>query len=170
MAKKKKSAKNSMSLIRKGIALLASVLTGVFFFLEMLAIRTKTTSILGTESVTTEGVKFFDVLFGEDYYELLREELSLATVVMWAVFVLTIVAVVLTALAFIMKKGAMFSKLGAGILVVAMLLLFVVNFDVATLNIVIAKGDTNISNITALYFVSLLASFVGLGSVATLKK
>lgn len=165
----KKSVSNDMmSMIKKGIALLASILTFIFFFLEMVAIRTKTT-VLGKESISTEGVKFFDILFSEDY-ETIREELGLATTIMWIVFILTIAAIVLTVLAFIMKKGTMFSKLGAGLLVVAMLLLFVVNADVATLDLYIAKGDTNISNITTLYFVSLVISIVGLGSVATLKK
>ena len=165
---KKKTKNDSMSLIRKGIALAASVVTFVFFFLEMMAIRVKAT-VLGKENVSTEGVKFSDLLFNEDY-EALREELGLATTIMWVVFVLAILAIVATALAFVMKKGSTFSKLGAGLLVVGMLLLFVVNFDVSTLDVYFAKGETNISNITALYFVSLALSVGGLASVATLKK
>jgi len=166
MAKKK--SKNNASLIRKVIGLVASVATFVFFFLEMVAIRTKSTGF-GKESVTTEGVKFSDVLFNEDY-EIIREELSLATTVMWVVFAMVVLAVVFTTLSLIMKKGTAMAKFGSGLLLIAMVLLFVVNFDKVTLDLYVAKGETNISNITTLYFVSLAMSVVGFVSASGLKK
>ena len=165
---KKKNRKNSMNLIRKGIALLISIVTFVFFFLEMMDIRVKTT-VLGKENVENERVKFSDLLFNEDY-EVIREELNLASTVMWVVFVLVIVAVGCAVLGLVMNKGTTFSKLGSVILLVAMALLFVVNLDVATLDFYIAKGDINISNITSLYFVSLALSTCSFASVITLKK
>lgn len=165
---KRKSKNKTTSLVRKGVALLASVVTFVFLFLEIIAVKTKAT-VFGKESVETEGVKFSEILFNEDY-ELLREELSLTTIVMWAVFVLALLAVVTTALALVMKKGAKFAKLGAVLLVVAMVVLFVVNFESpVTLDLLIAKGEVSITNITALYFVALVLSLGGLVSVAKLK-
>ena len=104
MAKKN----NSNTLIRRAAALLASVVTFIFLFLEFLAVRTEVTA-LGEESVETEGLKFTKFLFNEDY-EAVREEFGLTTVIMWFVFVLVILAVVITALALIMNKTK-FSKI-----------------------------------------------------------
>lgn len=165
---KKKNKNSRVGLIRKGIALVSAVVTFVFFFLEIVALRTKST-VFGKESVTTEGVKFSDILFNEDY-EIIREELSLATTVMWVVFAMVVLSVVVIALSLIMKKGATMAKFGSGLLLIAMVLLFVVNFDKVTLDLYVAKGDTNISNITALYFVSLAMSGVGVVSTVGLKK
>lgn len=166
---KKSSKKDSISLIKKGITLLAAVLTFIFMFLEMLAVKTKVT-LLGKESVNSEGVKLSEVLFNEDY-ELVREELSLTTVILWVAFIFTVLAVVVSALSFVMKKGSTFSKLGGILLVVAMLALFVVNLDKASGGVGgLFTGETWITNLTALYFVSLVVSIAGLGSALTLKK
>ena len=166
MAKKKKT-NNMVSLVKKGIALLASVVTFIFFFLEMIAVKTKYVNVLKDESeVETAGVKFSEFLFSEDY-EAVRETFGTATTIMWIVFILVIVSVVLTALAFFMKKGAMFSKVGSVVLVLAMVLMFVINFDKVE---TILKITTWYSNITALYFVALALSVGGFASVATLDK
>lgn len=168
MAKKKS---DSTSLIKKGITLVASVVTFIFFFLEMLAIRSKG-SLLGFEKDSKEGVKVFDLLFSEDY-ESLRENLSTTNIILWIVFILAIVAIVAAILAFVMKQGAMLSKASGVLLVLAMALLFVVNIDKGefdALGLGIAKAETWVTNITALYFVSLGISCVGLGSALTLKK
>ena len=164
MAKKKKT-NDSVSLIRKGIAALASVLTFIFFFLEMIAYKVVGKNVLtGKEVVDTTGVKVSEFLFSEDFAKL-RETYSTANTILWIVFILTILAIVATVLAFVMKQGAMFSKIGAGLLVVAMLLMFIVGTDKTELI------TTNyFTNITVLYFVSLVLSVGGLASVATLKK
>ena len=160
---KKKSKNNSVSLIRKGIAVLASVLTFIFLFLEFVAVKMKAT-VLGKEVAESEGLKYFDFLVNSDY-EMAREEFGLATAIMWVVFVLVALAVVASVLAFVMKKGSKFSKVGAGLLVVAMVLMFVVNFDkVEALSV-----ETYITNVTALYFVSLALSLASAGAVVTLK-
>lgn len=168
MAKKKS---DSTSLIKKGITLVAAVVAFIFFFLEMLAIRSKG-SLLNVETESKEGVKFFDLLFNEDYASV-RENLSTTNIVLWVVFILTILAVVAAVLAFVMKKGAKLSKASGVLLVLAMILLFVVNFDKAEFNALglgIAKAETWVTNITALYFASLGVSCVGLLSSLTLKK
>lgn len=160
---KKKSKNNSFSLIRKGIALLASVLTFIFLFLEFVAVKV-TATVLGNEVAESEGLKYFDFLVNSDY-EMAREEFGLSTAIMWIVFALVVLAVVISVSAFVMKKGAKGSKLGAGLLLVAMILMFVVNFDkVEALSV-----KTYITNITALYFVSLAVSLISVGAVATLK-
>ena len=175
MAKRKSSKKNSMNLIKKGITLAAAVLTFVFLFLEVLAVKVKTVLFEGTAlekvDVGSEGVKFSDLLFNEDYSPF-REELSLTTVVLWAVFILVIIALVVSVLSFVMnKQGTLLAKVGGGLLVAAMVVLFVVNFDKSAGGISgLATGETWVTNITALYFVSLVVSFVGLGSALTLKK
>lgn len=164
---KKKNSNNSVSLIRKGIALVASIVTFIFFFLEMIALKRKYINVIKDEAeVETLGVKFSDFLFSEDY-EAVRETFGTATTIMWIVFILVIASIALTSLAFLMKKGAMFSKLGAGVLVLAMVLMFVINFDTVES---IIKVTTWYSNITALYFVALALSAGGLASVVTLKK
>ena len=57
MAKKKKT--NNTSVLRKGIALLASVVTFIFLFLEIIGLRTEYVNLLKGESeFTTEGIKF----------------------------------------------------------------------------------------------------------------
>ena len=113
MAKKKKT-NDSVSLIRKGIAALASVLTFIFFFLEMIAYKVVGKNVLtGKEVVDTTGVKVSEFLFSEDFAKL-RETYSTANTILWIVFILTILAIVATVLAFVMKQGAMFSKIGAG--------------------------------------------------------
>lgn len=166
MAKKKK-INNTMSLVRKGIALLASVVTFIFLFLEMIAKKTKYVNVLKDENeVKTLGVKFSEFLFNEDY-EAVRETFTTATTIMWVVFVLVVVSVIVTALALFVKKGALVSKLGAGLLVLAMVLMFVINFDKAES---IIKVTTWYSNMTALYFVALALSVGGFASVVTLKK
>jgi len=158
--------KNKNNTLRKGIALLASVVTFIFLFLEMIAIKAKVT-VLGKEGVETEGVKFFDVLFKEDY-EMLREELSLTTIIMWAVFVLVIISVLLTFLGFVNNKG---TKLGSVLLLVAMLLLFVVNVeDPVKLNVLFAQSETSVTNITTLYFVALALSVCGFFASITSKE
>lgn len=166
MAKKKKT-NNTMNLLRKGVALLASVVTFVFLFLEMIACKTKYINVLKDESeVETVGVKFSEFLFNEDY-EAVREMFSTATTIMWIVFILVVVSVAVTALALFVKKGAMASKIGAGLLVLAMVLMFVINFDKVE---TVLKITTWYSNMTILYFVALALSVVGLVSVAKLKK
>ena len=65
----------------------------------------------------------------------------------------------------------MVAKAGACVLVVALLILFVANFDTYTISIgKLVETKTYVTNITALYFVALGLSAVGLGSVITLKK
>ena len=104
MSKKKKS-KNA-SLLRKGIALVVSVVTFIFLFLEMIAVKVKYLNILkDTSEVETEGVKFSEFLFSEDY-EIVRESFSTATTVMWIVFGLVLVSVALTFVGLVMKKSA----------------------------------------------------------------
>ena len=156
---------NNTSMLRKGIALLATVVTFIFFFLEMIALKTEYVNILKGESeFKTEGIKVSEFLFSDSItFKVLREGFSMVNTIMWSAFVLVVIAIVLTAMALIMKKGAMFSKIGAGILVLAMLLMFAVNFD----------GEIDaikITNITGLYFIALALSVVGFASVAKLKK
>ena len=169
---KKKIKKDSMSLIKKGISLVAAAVTFVFMFLEMLAVSTRG-SLFGKEGdIASEGVKYFDVLFGDEaIYESIRENLSLTTIILWVVFVMAILAVAFCVISFLVKKGAKFSKLGSGLLFVAMLLLFVVNFDKASFSLGgLASSETWISNITVLYFVSLVFSGAGFVSALSLKK
>lgn len=164
MAKKKK--RSNTSLLRKGIALLASVVTFVFFFLELICKKTKYFNILKDKNeVESTGIKFSEFLFNEEY-ELVRETFSITTTIMWIVFILAIVSVVFTALALFVKKGTKVSKLGAGLLVLAMVLMFAMNIDKGE----VLKVTTWYSNMTALYFVALALSVGGFVSVATLKK
>ena len=100
---KKKIKKDPMALIKKGITLVVSVLAFIFMFLENLAVKSKG-SLFGKESdVSTEGVKLSDVLFHEDF-EVVREELSLTTTILWVSFILVILAVVVCAASLIIKK------------------------------------------------------------------
>ena len=172
MAKKKtKASKNMVCLIKKGVALLAAVVTFVFFFLEMLAVKSVSSSSLfgNTKTTTTDGVTFAKLLFNEDY-EIYREELGLTTVILWVVFVLVILSILALVASFVAKKSIV-AKFGAGVLVVALLLLFVVNLDKATIDFgSLGKKDTFITNITALYFIALGLSAAGLGATVTLKK
>lgn len=168
---KKKIKKDSMCLLKKGVTLAASVLVFIFMFLELLAVKSKG-SLFGKESdVETEGVKFIDLLFHEDF-EVIREELSTTTMILWVSFVLVILAIILSAISLIVKKkGSLFAKVGGVLLVVSMLVLFVVNSDKATLSVLgLASAETWISNITVLYFVSLVLSVGGLVSALSLKK
>lgn len=161
---KKSSKKNSVSLIRKGIAVLASVVTFIFFFLEMIAYKVVGKNILTGKEVTEKtGVKVSDFLFNEDYSKL-RETYSTANTILLVVFVLAIVAILATVLGIVMKKGSMFSKIGAALLVIAMLLMFVINVDKTEL-----ITTNSYTNMTALYFIALALSVGGLVSVATLK-
>ena len=168
MAKKK--ANSTVDLVKKLVAVLASVVTFVFFFMESMALKVSTPNIIsGGYSTATEPVKLSDLLFNDDsVYEVIRETYSLATIVMWVSLVLVAVAIVATIYGLVASKnGAKFSKLGAVALLVGVVALFAVNFDVTT-NVL--KVETNISNLTTLYFVSLGLSVVGLGATATLKK
>jgi len=166
---KRKTKKDSTNSIKKGITLVAAVLTFIFMFLEMLAVKTKVT-LFGKEAVNSEGIKLTELLFNEDY-ELVREALSTTTAMLWISFICVALAVVVSLLAFVMKKGNSFSKVGGMLLVVGMLVLFVTNLDKASGGIGgLFTGETWITNITTLYFVSLVASIVGLGSALTLKK
>lgn len=171
MAKKRSSKKSSINLIKKGITLLASVLVFVFLFLEVLAIKSKG-SLLGKESDTaTTSVKFSEILFNEDY-EIVREELGLTAIILWATFILVILSIATSLLSLIAKKqGTSLAKLGGGLLVVSMVILFAINLDKAEFSLGgFASSTTWISNMTSLYFVSLVTSIVGLGSALTLKK
>lgn len=168
---KKKIKKDPMCLVKKGIALASSILVFVFMFLEFLALKSKG-SLFGKESeVSTEGVKLSEVLFNEDF-EAVRENLGTTTTVLWVSFIFVILAVVVCALSlFIKKKGSLCAKIGSVLLVAAMLVLFVVNTDKATFSVLgLASAETWISNITALYFVSLVLSVAGLVSSLSLKK
>lgn len=168
---KKKIKKDPMALVKKGITLAASVLVFIFMFLELLAIKSKG-SLFGKESdVSTEGVKLSDLLFNEDF-EIVRENLSTTTTILWVVFALVVLAVVVSALAlFVRKKGSLMAKVGGALLVVAMVALFVVNTDKATFSVLgFASSETWVSNITVLYFVSLALSVAGLASAIALKK
>lgn len=161
---KKSNKKNSVSLIRKGIAVLASVVTFIFFFLEMIAYKVVGKNILTGKEVTEKtGVKVSDFLFNEDYSKL-RETYSTANTILLVVFVLAIVAILATVLGIVMKKGTMFSKIGAALLVIAMLLMFVINVDKTEL-----ITTNSYTNMTTLYFIALALSVGGLVSVATLK-
>ena len=135
----------------------------------MVAIKVKSTNVLTGEHVDKEGVKFSSVLFSEDY-EILREELSLATIIMWITFILVVLSVVVSAFAFFIKSGVKMSKFGGVLLVVAMVLLFVVNVDKVTLDVYVAKGETSITNMTVLYFTALVISIGSSISVNILKK
>lgn len=162
---KKKSSKKTNSLIMKGVTALSSVLVLVFMFLNELVIKVKSSTLITKESTTKTEVSFFKVLFNEDYASL-RENFSLTTTIMWIVFVLAVVSLVAAVLAFVASKGALLSKVSGVLLVLAMLLLFVVNFEKNTVDLYVAKGETSVSNITVLYFVSLV--FSGLGLVSSL--
>ena len=165
MAKRKKTNKMAV-LIRKGVALLASVLTFVFLFLEVISSKTKYLNVIKDKTeVETVGVKFSDFLFSENY-ETIRETFGTATTIMWVVFVLVVLSMILTAAAFLLKKGSLASKVGAGVLVLAMVLMFAINLDQVES---ILKVTTWYSNMTGLYFVALAFSVVGMVSVATLK-
>lgn len=169
--KKKKTSTNLVSLIKKGVALFASVVTLVFLFLEMLTVKSVTTSsIVGeSKSVTTVKTSFSDFLFNEKN-ELLREELGLTTVILWLVFALVILSVLVLVASFFAKKSVV-ARAGACVLVVALLMLFVANFEVYTISIgKLVETKTYVTNITALYFVALGLSIAGFGSVMTLKK
>ena len=109
MAKRKKTNKMAV-LIRKGVALLASVLTFVFLFLEVIASKTKYLNVIKDKTeVETVGVKFSDFLFSENY-ETIRETFGTATTIMWVVFVLVVLSMILTSAAFLLKKGSLASK------------------------------------------------------------
>ena len=168
---KKKIKKDPMCLVKKGIALAASVLVLVFMFFDFLAIKSQA-SLLGKESnVSTESVKLSEVLFSEDF-EVVRENLSTTTMILWMTFIFVLLAAVICALSlFIKRKGSLCAKMGSVLLVLAMLLLFVVNTDKATFSVLgFASAETWVSNITGLYFVSLVLSLVGLISTFSLKK
>ena len=160
-------------MFKKGIALVASLVTFVFFFLEMLAVKSVGSTSLfgGGKSVTTTPVTFTKVLFGEDYANL-REHLGTTTVVLWVVFVLAILSVLVLLASLLLKKNSnVLAKTGAVVLVVALLALFVVNIDKATLSIFgLAESETYVTNLTVLYFVALVFSLVGVVSTFTLDK
>lgn len=167
MAKKK----DSTSIIKKGVTLLASVLVFVFMFLEMLAVKSKA-SILGFQQKewSSEGISLYDLIFGEAN-ESIRENLTTTNIVLWVAFVLAVVAIVAAALAFVMKKqGSTLARLSGGLLVLAMLALFIINFNKAEF-VWLGTGSTiYVTNMTVLYFISLVISVVGLASAASLKK
>ena len=168
---KKKIKKDPMCLVKKGIALASSVLVLVFMFFDFLAIKSQA-SLLGKESnVSTESVKLSEVLFSEDF-EVVRENLSTTTMILWMTFIFVLLASVICALSlFIKRKGSLCAKMGSVLLVLALLLLFVVNTDKATFSVLgFASAETWVSNITGLYFVSLVLSLVGLISTFSLKK
>ena len=79
MAKKKKT--NNTSVLRKGIALLASVVTFIFLFLEIIGLRTEYVNLLKGESeFTTEGIKqrsCLEFLIIAQYFCLLQERIRL---------------------------------------------------------------------------------------------
>lgn len=165
MAKRRKKG-NKISLFRKCIPLVASVVTFIFFFLEMLVVKGEVYNIFkGQNEVDSEGVSVIEVLFNEDY-EFIRENFDTVTSILWIAFIVVIVSIVLTAFALIMKKSTFFSKLGSGLLVLGILLMFGINFY--QLQILAIK--TWISNITSLYFIALGLSVVGFASVVKLKK
>ena len=168
---KKKIKKDPMCLVKKCIALAASVLVLVFMFFDFLAIKSQA-SLLGKESnVSTESVKLSEVLFSEDF-EVVRENLSTTTMILWMTFIFVLLASVICALSlFIKRKGSLCAKMGSVLLVLAMLLLFVINTDKATFSVLgFASAETWVSNITGLYFVALVLSLVGLISTFSLKK
>ena len=164
MAKKKKVNK-SETLLRKGIALVAAVVTFVFFFLEMIAFKTVGKNLLtGKKVVDTTGVKVSDFLFNSDY-ELFRETYSTANTILWIAFVLVVLSVVVLVASLLLKKnGSLLAKVGAGLLVLGLLAMFVINVDKTEVVV------TYYTNITAFYFVALALSLVGFASVVTLKK
>ena len=164
MAKKKK-VNQSETLIRKGIALVASVVTFVFFFLEMIAFKSVGKNILtGKKVVDTTGVKVSDFLFNSDY-EALRETYSTANTVLWIAFVLVVLSVVALVASLLLKKnGSLVAKIGAGLLVLGLLVMFIINVDKTDVIV------TYYTNVTVLYFIALALSLVGCASVFTLKK
>lgn len=164
MAKKKK-VNGSETLLRKVIALVASVVTFVFFFLEMIAFKSVGKNILtGKKVVDTTGVKVSDFLFNSDY-ELFRETYSTANTVLWIVFVLVVLSVVALVASLLLKKnGTLVAKIGAGLLVLGLLVMFIINVDKTDVVV------TYYTNVTAFYFIALALSFVGFASVVTLKK
>ena len=164
MAKKKK-VNQSETLIRKGIALVASVVTFVFFFLEMIALKSVGKNILtGKKVVDTKGEKVSDFLFNSDY-ELFRETYSIANTVLWIAFVLVVLSVVALVASLLLKKnGTLVAKIGAGLLVLGLLVMFIINVDKTDVVV------TYYTNVTVLYFIALALSFVGFASVVTLKK
>lgn len=165
MAKKK--VNKSESLIRKVIALGAAVITFVFMFLETIAVKLVGKNIVTGEKVVdeTEGVKISDFLFKEDYKQI-REEFSTANTFLWIAFILVIVAVLVLVASLVLKNNdGLLAKVGAGALVLGLVLMFVINTDKVESAI-----TTYFTNITALYFVALALSGAGLASVLGLKK
>ena len=164
MAKKKK-VNGSETLLRKVIALVASVVTFVFFFLEMIAFKSVGKNILtGKKVVDTTGVKVSDFLFNSDY-ELFRETYSTANTVLWIVFVLVVLSVVALVASLLLKKnGTLVAKIGAGLLVLGLLVMFIINVDKTDVVV------TYYTNVTAFYFIALALSFVGFASVVTFLK
>ncbi len=161
MAKKGSSSSNA-GLVKKGIALLCSVVTFIFFFLEMISV-VFVSELAGKSD--SEGVKVSDLLFNSDY-ESIRESFSTTTIVLWISFILVIVAMVLAILSFVMKKGSLFAKLGSLSLLVGLLLMFIINFDRVGGELL----TTFYTNVSVLYFVALVLSLVSVGVTFTLKK
>lgn len=172
MAKKKK-VNNSETLIRKGIALLAAVLTLVFFALDIVAVKMVGSTGLfgGASKTTTEPMSIVSVLLTEDNASL-RENLPTATIILWVVSIVVILAVALLVASLLMKKKSnLLAKIGSIALVASLLALFLVSFDKATFSFLgLAESETYVTNITALYFVALGLSGIGLASVIGLKK
>lgn len=169
----KKVKKDPLRLVKKCITVASSILVGIFLFLETLVFKGEG-NVLGfnfSNSNNPETISPFNFLFKEEY-ETLREELNLAAVILWIVIILVVVSIVLSALSLLVKKqGSMLAKVGGCLLVVSMVALFVVNLDKVTIDAgFLGSGELYLSNLTALYFVSLVTSLVGLGSSLTLKK
>ena len=160
---KKKIKKSKQSLVKKGIALFASLFAFVAMFLNLLNKKNVLEIAFNDEkSVEKVSVNFFKYLVDDGYqFQLWREQFSMATTIMWIVFVAVCISLVLTVLGMVMKKGSLFSKVGAIILVVGLLVLNLVNVDVVE----IANYTTHLTNFSFLYFAVLLSSFVGVGAV-----
>ena len=172
MAKKKK-VNNSETLIRKGIALLAAVLTLVFFALDIVAVKMVGSTGLfgGVKESVAEPIAITDVLF-EEKGAILRENLTMTNIILWVVSIAVVLSVLLLVVSLLIKKnGCSLAKAGAVILVASLLALFLVSFDKATFSFLgLAESETYVTNITALYFVALGLSGIGLASVIGLKK
>ena len=98
-------------------------------------------------------------------YELFRETYSTANTVLWIAFVLVVLSVVALVASLLLKKnGTLVAKIGAGLLVLGLLVMFIINVDKTDVVV------TYYTNVTVLYFIALALSFVGFASVVTLKK
>ena len=166
----KKFSNHELVVIKKLIGLGSAflcLLMMLFNFIEY----TSSSSLLSGGTITeSEGVSLINFLFNKNHevfdgnVEILRDVFGYSYVVMWIVFILSIVSVILLAIGFFMKQG-MISKIGSSVSLGTVVLLMTLTFNRYSIGSTVRYLDV----FTWIYGIIVIISGIGFVSTITLK-